>query len=58
MPKYELIVVKTYSFTVEAENEQDAYEKLHADNEYESCKYVGETTETVTEIGENNGLGN
>ena len=54
MPRYELTIVKTYSVTVEAENEQAAYEAVHNRDEYESRTCVDERTETITEIGENN----
>ena len=58
MPKYELTIVKTYSVKVSAENEQDAYEAVHNRDEYESRNCIDERTETITEIGETNGIRN
>ena len=58
MPKYEMTIVKTYSVKVSAENEQDAYEAVHNRDEYESRTGIDERTESITEIGETNGVGN
>ncbi len=53
MPRYELTIVKTYSVKVVAENEDDAYEKVHNQGEYESHTCIDETTGNIIKIGEN-----
>lgn len=57
MPNYELTIVKTYTAKVVAENAEEAYEKVHNRDEYESMKCVEEITGNIIEIGKTNGLG-